>query len=84
MPYFYPILPAVIIILVSAHYAVNSKHKLFPAIGLAVAFGLLGYSFYLARTAPFPCGDSPPPEPEYQIAYMECVLRELAEPAIPK
>lgn len=84
MPYYYPILPAVIIIIVSVHCAVNAKRAVFPALGLAVAFGLLGYSLYLAKTAPFPCGDSPPPEPEFQIAYMECVLRELAEPEIRK
>jgi hypothetical protein len=83
MPYYYPILPAVIIIIVSMHYAVNAKRALLPAAGLAVAFGLLGYSFYIIKTTPFGCGN-PESLDESRLAQKECVLRELAMPEIRK
>lgn len=81
MPYYYPIFPALLLILASAHFAVNTRRVKWPAAGMFAAFCLLGYSLYIIKTTPFPCGN-PSTLEGAPYAQMNCVLIKMAMPVI--
>jgi ABC-type Mn2+/Zn2+ transport system permease subunit len=80
MPYYFPIFPAAVIFVMSAHYLANSKHRALPAVGLVAAIVLFGYSAYLYRALPNTCDEVD----EILYGSVECVSDNLQKQAIPK